>query len=176
MQKTAVFTGRFQPFNNVHLQIIRELKKKYNKILVGIFVPENIERKENIFDKDKFSKENNPFSYEQISGMIARTADVEVFRFYPPNLYSFEKFKNNFPSDIKDAGFIVPNGDEKKIERLKSLGLNYSLIDKIQGVSSSEIREMIKAGNEKWKEFVPKEVVEVINNIGAGSSSCAKIK
>ena len=58
---TALFLGRFQPFHNGHLNVIKEALKEVNELIIGIT------------HNNEANKEENPFSADERREMITNT-------------------------------------------------------------------------------------------------------
>ncbi len=175
--KYGIIVGRFQPFHKGHLLAIKKASKKYEKIGVGIFTPrlEDIKNKKRIFDMDMFSKKSNPFSFITVKKMVEKTLkeekidNVEIFKFYPPNLYTKNKFESNLPFPSSEIEFFVAvknKRDRMRNKMIKKLGYNY-VEHKVFGnngfdYSAGMIRKSIFSGDNKWKQLVPGPVKEII--------------
>ena len=72
--KVGLFIGRFQPFHNIHLKVIKLLYKYCDFLLIGVGSP------------DKKYTKDNPFSYNERKKMIQNTLKhhkIEDYYVYP---------------------------------------------------------------------------------------------
>ena len=81
-----IFTGRFQPFHNGHLSIIKKLNKKYPNETICIAVikdfPTNqIKNEFDLIVDSMLVKEKNPFDSEMVLNMIEKTL-IKFFLLY----------------------------------------------------------------------------------------------
>ena len=153
----GLYVGRFQPFHKGHLGTIRHIAEECDSIAVVIA---NSEAKQT---------DSDPFSAEDRKQMIYRTLIDEDFK-DRIDLYAQRDVGNDtlWTSDIlekigsADVAYTA-NGwtsrcfapymeirKQKMIER-----------DRLKGTT---IREMIREDNDRWKEYVPVQVADYIEN------------
>jgi nicotinamide-nucleotide adenylyltransferase len=151
-QRIGLFLGRFQPFHNAHLEIVRRSFDFVKFLTIGV-------------GSSQYSRTRiNPFSYDERRGMIedalVDTRDVDIMSIPdindPPNYvkyvmkstaygpfdvvftdnpYTIELFRGKFPIII-----ITPEGDIPR---------------------GTQIRDWYYNGDEYWRKYVPKST-EVI--------------
>lgn len=153
----ALFIGRFQPFHNGHMEVIKEILRDNESITIVIAGPEKPDEK-------------NPFSFEEREEMIKKVLEKEEIDYetheildlnndekWSENIKKIGKFKVAYSrnpwtiSCLKKAG--IPVKKHKFYERYKNCG--------------RVIRERIPEGKE-WKDLVPKEVYEYLMKINGG--------
>ena len=153
--KRALFIGRFQPFHKGHLQVVKDISKKYDDVIIGIGS-----------SQEKFTKEN-PFSYSARKIMISNTLKnnkIKNIKIYPiPDLYNDKKWvdyvRNNLPKF--DA---VYTGNKWTYECFKKFNFKVKKIRLVRGINSTIIRERM-ANGKPWKNLVPKEIYAFIVKI-----------
>ncbi|UCC92050.1 MAG: nicotinamide-nucleotide adenylyltransferase, partial [Candidatus Aenigmatarchaeota archaeon] len=151
---SALFIGRFQPFHNGHLKVIRDILKENDRITIVICGPEKPNKR-------------NPFSFKEREEMLRRVLGSEGI--------SYETHKI---TDVNDD-----DEWNEKIRKLGKFGVVYSrnlwtirCLKKI-GITVRKhrfykrwkncgriIRERILEGRE-WKNLVPEEVYEYVRKI-----------
>ncbi|OYT42266.1 MAG: hypothetical protein B6U78_01615 [Candidatus Aenigmarchaeota archaeon ex4484_224] len=153
----ALFVGRFQPLHKGHEKVIRNLLKKYEKVIVAIG---------SINQKRSFK---NPFTFIERKKMFEilfkneiKKGKIEIIGI--KDYFNDEKWSNAL---IKRKHFdVVVTGNKwtercfkrkKKIEKVK--------IWKREIYEGRKIRKMMIEGNLKWKEAVPKEIVNYLEKI-----------
>jgi len=170
--KIGVVHGRFQPLHLGHMNYILAAKKKCDLLFVGITNPDPYLTKKDITNPLRSMPISNPFSYWQRLLMIEAALpeagiDKAVFRVVP--------FPINFPKRIRfysprDAKYFVTIYDawgRRKVEILKSVGLDVEVLwerdPSEKGIDGAEVRQlMIENGD--WKSLVPPSVVKVISD------------
>ena len=153
----AFIVGRFQPFHNGHMEIIKEILKKHTSVIIGI-------------GSAQYSHTLlNPFTAGERHLMVSNSLEtMGIFNFY---IIPIEDVNSN-PLWVAHVESLTPKFDsvytnnplvrrlfiEKKYE-VNSLGL----INRNEW-SGTRIREkMINGGN--WEKDTPEQVVSIISEI-----------
>lgn len=159
----CIFPGRFQGFNKGHQQIIEDLKKQYETIVVFIVSGK----------KTSEDKERNPFSAELRKEMIETSCkNIQVFvtpnAFLPGNI-SYLKLRKT------DEKIIIASGEDR-IDGYKKMKFEYPVefvqTKRPEGISGTQMRESLKEDsfedyikiaakgldNKKWFERLKKEI------------------
>ena len=153
--KTALFIGRFQPFHNAHLSDVKLALKEGYKVIIAIGSSQESGTKE------------NPFSYEERKEMIERMLKAHKILDY--DIISVSDI-NDDKKWVEHVKKIVPEfdiaytGNEFTEKLFKEKDIKVRKIKLIEGINATEIRKRILHGND-WRELVPKEVSEYIENI-----------
>ncbi|MFA6919341.1 MAG: nicotinamide-nucleotide adenylyltransferase [Patescibacteria group bacterium] len=151
--KKILFIGRFQPFHLGHLSVIKEIDARgdVDEIIIGI-------------GSSQYSQtDENPYNYETRKKMIEMVLPKELAKkfsiFAIPDVHE----NNIWVDHVKN---IVGSFDEvytgNELVRSLFADKKYLVLPikiKIK-VSGTKIREMIKNGDEKWKELVPEEIYD----------------
>lgn len=152
---TALFIGRFQPFHNSHLQVIKNILKDVDSLIIAVGSSQEI------------STTLNPFSAEERIKMIRLVIEKEHIS--NAKIYPLADIGND-DLWVKHAEYNLPKFDIV----YSGPGLNFNLfkkssykvitINKIGDISSTGIRKKI-ADNERWEHFVPEAVADEIKKI-----------
>ncbi len=158
MEKTVLFPGRFQPFHNAHLAILKRLLGKYGKVIVAI-------------GSSNIKNRNNPFSALQRKEMVwASLSQAErkhvSFAFIPRARDS--RWVGALLKAVPRDSFDVIFTNNPRVKRqLKKHGIPF--------VSSKPIRRAelegrkIRRLEKGWKNRVPKAVAAHIRKaVGPG--------
>ncbi|MEE9323855.1 MAG: nicotinamide-nucleotide adenylyltransferase [Candidatus Aenigmarchaeota archaeon] len=151
---SSLFIGRFQPFHNGHLKVIKDIMEDSESITIVVCGPEK-------------PNEKNPFSFEEREEMLKKVLDNEgidheIHEIPDVNdddewsgrvkkLGKFDLAYSRNPWTIRCLKKIgIPVKKHKFYERWKNCG--------------REIRERILEKKE-WKNLVPEEVYEYVKKI-----------
>ncbi len=153
-ENTVLFIGRFQPLHKGHVKVIRELLKKYDKVILAIG---------SIQEKRTFQ---NPFSFAERKKMIRSVFlnEIEEGKIMVSGVKDefddekwSEKILRRFDFDVVATGnpWVEKCFTEKKpLEKIK--------LWKPELYSGTRIRELMLSGSEEWKRLVPEEVKNII--------------
>ena len=166
LAETGVIHARFQVLHLKHMEYILAAKMRCRKLYIGITNPDSLHTRDTIYDPNRSTKSANPLTYferfEMIKGAMAEFGVSE-------SEYEIIPFPISFPEYIlqyaqKDAIYymgICNEWDEEKYRRLKSLGLDISILWKKtpeeRGITGSMVRNCI-ATDQEWAKYVPKSV------------------
>jgi nicotinamide-nucleotide adenylyltransferase len=155
----CLFVGRFQPFHNGHLLVVEGMTKMCSRVVIAIGSAGEKETAE------------NPFSVNERKEMIQRALqgkdiipkyDVEFVEV--PDMASDADWTKHV---LEKSGNVhklwTGNPDTKKC--FEGSGLEIQTIKEIPGISGTDIRKSMKAGDD-WKEKVPPEVASYMGEIG----------
>ena len=153
----ALFIGRFQPFHNGHLMVLKSIKNQYKEIIIGI----GSSQYNNTIE--------NPFSYDERKMMVKKSLDeieIKNFRIIPiTDIHNPPKWVSHILSIVRDFEVIISNNSlTKKLFSEKGYIVKETYLYKKEFYSGREIRRRM-VHNEPWKNLVPKEVVKIIQDI-----------
>jgi len=156
MKQEVLVLGRFQPFHNGHLAIVKQFLKKGYKVLIGLGGPKQQE------DSELFSATERT---EMISRVIeaAKLSDVEIIEI--PNIYDDSHYVKHVEKHLGRKPALIFSGNPWVYELFETEGYEIETfdeeIDRIKNISSTKIRKLIcEDGN--WEDLVPKEITEYI--------------
>lgn len=165
MEKVGFFGGCFNPPTNIHINIANNLIKegKLDKI---VFVPVN-----NYYEKTELSDAKHRLNMIKLAIKDYSKLEVDDFEIKENRkLFAvdvFENIYNKFKNE-KEIFFLMGSDNYNKMPQWKDYDkikdkYNYIIIDRNKNeISSTQIREMIKNGNEKVMEYLPEEVYNYI--------------
>lgn len=155
--KNGVMIGRFQPFHLGHKNVVDLALSKVDNLLILIG------------SAQEKGTERNPYSYEQRKAMIKAIYGDKV-RAEPifdigvgdnPLWWDYVLKRCNelsFPPNVLFGG-----GEAKHASWLKESGIAYLSVDRaILPISSTVIREKMKANDESWKELVDPRILPLL--------------
>jgi len=153
----ALFIGRFQPFHNGHLKIIKEASKKYSEIIIGIGSPQYNHTYE------------NPFTNDERKLMIERSLNGVGIKNYKilsiPDIHNPPKWVDHVLSIISDFDVVITNNDfTKQLFSEKGYIIKETPLYNKDRYSGEVIRGKI-LNDEIWKDLVPTEVSKIIDKI-----------
>jgi len=153
----ALFVGRFQPFHNGHLQILKTVYKDFDEIIIGI----GSSQYSNTLD--------NPFTAEERKEMIEKTLNAEGIKNYKvyfiPDIHNYPKWVSHVESIVPKFDVVISNNLlTSKLFSEKGYIVRNTLLFEREKYSGKEIRRRMLEGRE-WKNLVPKQVVDIIEKI-----------
>ena len=153
----ALFIGRFQPFHNGHLKIIKNASQKYDYIIIGIGSSQYTNTRE------------NPFSSDERKKMIEETLkDKGILNFkiiQIPDIHNPPKWVDHVVSIFSDFHIIISNNElTLKLFLEKGYKIEKTPLYEKNLLSGKEIRKRISSGKE-WESLVPKTVFKIIRNV-----------
>ncbi len=153
----GLFIGRFQPFHNGHLHIIKQILEEVDGLIIGIGSAQH-----------GFTEEN-PFTAEERKDMISRTLSKEGlkdFEIIPiPDVNDDDKWVCHVSSLVPEFDVVYSNNSlVKTLFTTAGKEVKTFSFFKREMCSGTEIRRRILDG-EEWKNLVPKTVIDTIREI-----------
>ncbi|MBU0531700.1 MAG: nicotinamide-nucleotide adenylyltransferase, partial [Candidatus Uhrbacteria bacterium] len=156
---TCVFVGRFQPFHNGHLMVVKGMAKTCGKVIIVIG------------SAQESNTAKNPFTATERKDMIQRSLqDIDLIPQFDIDFREIEDMKDDgaWADAVIDACgdiSIVWTGDEWTKKCFEDKGIEVKDIVEVPGISATMIRDKIKNGDEFWRDSVPEEVAKTISEI-----------
>ena len=153
----ALFIGRFQPFHNGHLKIIKDASKKYSEVIIGIGSSQYGHTIE------------NPFTNDERKLMIEKSLNKIGVKNYKivliPDIHNPPKWVDYVLSIISDFDVVITNNDfTKQLFSEKGFSIKETPLYSKDKYSGEVIRGKIK-NDENWENLVPTEVFRIIKKI-----------
>jgi nicotinamide-nucleotide adenylyltransferase len=150
----ALFIGRFQPFHNGHLNLLKMISKEYSKIIIGIG------------SSQYGNLKDNPFTSEERISMIKNTLEKKnIYNFkivLIPDINDPPVWVDHVLSIISDFDVVVTNNSfTRKLFVDKGYVVKTTPIFNKEKYSGKEIRKRIYK-NEIWKDLIPEDVLRII--------------
>jgi nicotinamide-nucleotide adenylyltransferase len=149
--------GRFQPFHNGHLEVIKEIKDDHESIVIGIGSAQHSHSLE------------NPFTTGERYLMISNTMDKNgIDNYYIVPIIDL----NRYALWVAHVESLIPpvekifthNPLTKRLFEEKGYNVISPKLYDRENYSGKEIRRRI-IDNESWHDLVPNEVVRIIEDI-----------
>lgn len=156
--KIGLLYGRFQPFHNGHLYLIKKALESVDKLIIGI-------GSANVYD------DSNPFTYEQRKRIVETVIKHEnigdkienivgLDDFYDDNLW----FKNCLKTIVSELNVVVGNNEwtNKIFEKrnIPILRIKYYRRELYEGM---KIRKLMKK-EQDWRIRTPKYIVPLLDS------------
>ena len=153
----ALFIGRFQPFHNGHLEVIKNISKQYSEIIIGIGSSQYIDTLENPFSSDERK--------QMIKGSLNKIGINNYKIIIIPDINNPPKWVDHVLSIYSDFDVIITNNSlTKTLFSEKGYTVNKTPYYNKEEFSGKEIRKRI-INNKPWENLVPLEVKNVIIKI-----------
>lgn len=149
----GLFIGRFQPFHNGHMEVVKRALKEAKHLIIVVAVPLRKTKKD-------------PFSAEERKEMIEKALHAEGISKFSlhivPDIPSDEEYVSHVRQHVPNFN-VVYVGENRLNERLfKEAGFNVVASERYFGISSTKVRDNMLRNSSEWKRMVPKEIVEYI--------------
>jgi len=159
MANTSLFIGRFQPFHNGHLSVIKGMVKVNDKVFIGIG------------SSSLHGTPDDPFTREERREMMQRALQEENI------IPVYDVVFINLPDMDEDTAWAkmclevcenqvttIWTGNEWTKKSFESTGIKVQDIKEVPGISATEVKRRMKVG-EDWKALVPEAVASYIVEI-----------
>ncbi len=155
--RRGLYLGRFQPYHLGHHQVLKQIAKEVDEIIICIG------------SAQKSHEIENPFTAGERVLMVSGALEEFDIKHY---VIPIEDIQRNslWVSHVKSMlppFEIAYTNNPLVIELLREAGIEVkqSPLFKRNSYSGTEIRRKMLKG-ERWEEFVPEKVVEIIHTIG----------
>lgn len=172
-RRIGVVHGRFQPLHVGHLEYLLTGRSKCDFLIVGIANPDPSLTKPHAADAKRSDATANPFTYYERARMVRASlrgsgVALEDFDVVPFPINVPDLLPCYVPPEAQHLITIYDEWGQEKRRTLQSLGLDVSVLWErtldSKGTSGTEVRRRLLAG-EPWKDLVPPEVAELIQEI-----------
>jgi len=155
----ALFIGRFQPLHHGHIYVLKNILKSYKKVKIGI-------------GSSQFSHTlNDPFSSEERKKFInaaLKKRDIssnQYETFYIPDIFNAKKWVDHVISIVGKFNSIFSNSDwVRDLFFNKGIKVEKKITIFKKKFNGNYIRKLMIKNDRKWRNLVPKEVIELIED------------
>lgn len=154
--RRGLYLGRFQPYHLGHHQVLKQIAKEVDEIIIGIG------------SAQKSHEIDNPFTAGERVLMVSSALEEINTKHYVIPIEDIQRnslWVSHVESMVPPFEIAYTN-NPLVIELLKEAGIKVkqSPLFKRNSYSGTEIRRRMLEGN-KWEHFVPEKVVEIIREI-----------
>lgn len=152
-----LFPGRFQPFHNAHLRLLKKLLQEYDSVLLAIGTSQE-------------PNESNPFQPSEVKKMIELAAKTEglpadkIIFSYLPNEENDDAWVSHLlryvPRNSFDAVFSNNPRVIKQLEKAEIPCFSCKMVEP-EKYNATNVRFLLR-GEGEWKKLVPKPVARFI--------------
>jgi len=151
---TALFLGRFQPFHLGHLEDVKRASKENHKVIIVIGSSQHT------------NTTDNPFSADEREEMIQRVLKASNISNYIiiqiEDILNDDEYVDYVESSVPLYDNVYTHNElTKKLFEEKN---KIVWVDLINSISATKIRDRV-LNNENWKELVPKQVSDFLEEI-----------
>jgi cytidyltransferase-like protein len=161
-------TGRFQPFHNDHLALVRHALALAPRVVIGITNPDATERRAHPASAHRHLPDANPYSFEQRASLVAaalRAAGVGSGRFaiVPFPLEAPQRWSQLLPPGTVQLVRVFSDWEREKVRRFEAAGFPVVVLsgDTTGRLSATRVRAALAAG-EPWQQWVPPGARELL--------------
>lgn len=162
-QKTkeiALYIGKFQPLHKGHVQIIKNILKKYKKVKIAIG------------SSNKQYQRKNPFTKEERKRMmLSALKEIKIPKqryqvYFVPDIPSDNKYVKHVRNIVKNYETVF-TGYGLNIRLFRKANDKVHTIRRLFNISATKIRRLIKENNNSYKKMIPKSVDPILLEIDA---------
>jgi nicotinamide mononucleotide adenylyltransferase len=156
--------GRFQPFHNEHLEYAQAALERCYFLWIGLADHDALE-------SDQSAASSTPLNYRERQFMITRTLVSEGIA---PERFSFIPFPLHTPDllpnflDPQATCFVTINDERNRqdCDLVRKSGYPVEVLyERPKGISASDIRNLLIAGDDLWQQLVPSSAVAYLEEI-----------
>ena len=155
--ESALILGRFQPFHLGHLELIRAVKNRYDKIIIAVGSAQEKGTSENPFDKDE--------RRDMIKLGLESAGIFEYDMGCIDDINNDEKYVTHVESIVPEFN-VIYSGNDLVLKLFKQAGYLTKRFDYVnrEEWNGTSIRKMMLEGGE-WKSMLQPEVSTFIDKI-----------
>jgi len=164
LKSSCSIHGRFQPFHNGHLQYFRWAKARYELVYVGITQIYGSNAGDFPGAPHRGEAESNPLTFFERSrlieaALVGEGVDISSFRIIPFPIEDVYRLRLFLPLDVPCCTTIHSEWNEHKIVALREAGYEVEVLASDEAnvlrASGSDIRKMMRSGDDMWRRYVP---------------------
>lgn len=164
----ACIHGRFQILHNDHVAYFEAAQAKYGRLYIGLTCQQ---RDQNSIDR-RAAAEANPLSLweraEMWRALLNSLGQAQDHMIGPFPIESPEFLPDFVPRSCICATTIREAWNQEKVSRLQSAGYEVDILphDSASHLASRDLRRMIAAGDQAWRNLTPRPVADFLEASG----------
>jgi len=157
----GLFIGRFQPFHNGHLHVIKQMLKECSEIVIGIGSANS-----EITEKNPFNSAKRQEMVEEVmENEIGAQGHGSIGASYRIVLINDQENHQQWAEEVRKKAepfdLLYVSGDNVRLDFIRACGFEVKEVDFIDGISGTKIRELMKSKRE-WEHLVPKSIKSLL--------------
>ena len=148
--------GRFQPFHNGHLKVLKDAYAEDKNVVVAIGSACMSHEPENPFTSDERIK---------MLKAVFKEEKMDIKTYKVPNIPCDSHYVEHVAKHVGGMPKKVITENPWTVELFEKKGIEVVVTERYFGISATEIRKKMMRGDE-WKKDVPAVVVKIIEKIG----------
>ncbi len=161
--KIASIHGRFQPFHLAHFRYLQLALEQAENIYIGLTKILTEQKVGLETAPHRQNLDSNPLTYFERTSliksiMLAEGIDINRVEIGPFPIENPARLPEFWPQELVCFTTNVSAWNEEKIQTLREIGYTVEILElgnQQLFMSGTEIRTLIKKGDDRWKEFVP---------------------
>ncbi len=165
--------GRFQPFHLGHAEYVAVAASRCDFLWIGITQPEVTRLQGDAAQPEhRYHPGDNPLTYwERVRVVEASVRSIlgwESFVIVPFPIERPEILHNYVPVTATAFTTIYDEWNRRKIDILSSLNYTVEVLweREEKAFAGSEVRRLMRAGDERWRESVPPAAAQALDELG----------
>lgn len=151
----ALFLGRFQPPHKGHVQVIEEILKGHDMIVVGL----GSSQYSGTFENPLTTEERRELFQAIFSEL---RISLDPFTIVPiPDIHDDERYVDHV-KNLVPAFDVVYSGNELVTRLFEEKGYKVVQVPRYNGYEGRIIREQMRAGDSRYKEALPEVCAKLI--------------